>query len=689
VIVNRGRILFDGKTELTYSRDSRKKITLVSRLEDISTERSSKNYSFVLGISHPFTSVDVTVSSHLGKSSDKMTGAFNMKYQTVRRETKTFSVHGEVDKLRKSAFFDMASPVKKISIVGNAREQPFRLSIRYKYDNKAPLSTSFSLDTERRLVNFETNYDLDNPTSEFHLTAEYVNSTAVAAEIFHVVNRLRITDALVTSRLNNSRLLHSRLHWRPSALRELKNFASRHSTKSINRLSEAVDEIVADVSEELRQKNAIVSHELTDELMPLAEASVAMYERNDYHVRDVVDAVLRAMECVRTKMDQAKIAARDLTMPLTGRISETLTTTSNTFKNAFKDMDFEYLHYIRESGLTLNGRVYNMTRHPAVTSLSKRYAEYMNYIRQMRQSPSSNMADRYTSAIYGARDLINPAVMQQTENAYKYWEVKENAQAVLDAIVEWIEEEVERELSDIRATFINIAKPEVTVYDPEHGEIQTEVHLPLPIESLDIVPTIDVTPYVNKARQYIPETPRVSIPTVDMSNLLPPFNAVARLEGNTITTFDGRMYELTHSCTQVLARDFVNGNFSLVLNKIDNNNKSLLIFVDGVAVEILQTGQVKVNDKNINGSLKLNDIVITIVEHEISVDGANSIKVTYSPIDDVYTFTLNGWYYGKTAGLLGTYDNEPSNDFMTSFGKPVSNSARFTKTWDIGTSRCR
>ena len=108
VIVNRGRILFDGKTELTYSRDSRKKITLVSRLEDISTDRSSKNYSFVLGISHPFTSVDVKVSSHMGKSSDKMTGGFNMEYLTVRRETKTFSVNGEVDKLRKSASIDVS-----------------------------------------------------------------------------------------------------------------------------------------------------------------------------------------------------------------------------------------------------------------------------------------------------------------------------------------------------------------------------------------------------------------------------------------------------------------------------------------------------------------------------------------------------------------------------------------------------
>ena len=59
------------------------------------------------------------------------------------------------------------------------------------------------------------------------------------------------------------------------------------------------------------------------------------------------------------------------------------------------------------------GHMYNMTRHPAVSSLGKRYTEYINYMRQMRLSPSFNMADRYTSAIYGAKDMINPTVMQQ------------------------------------------------------------------------------------------------------------------------------------------------------------------------------------------------------------------------------------------------------------------------------------
>lgn len=112
--VNKGRILFDGKTELTYSRDSRKKFTVMSRLEDISNDWSSKNYSFTFGISHPYTSVDVQVSTQFGNSNQKMTGGLDMKYKTVRREVKTISVYGALDKVR-NAFSLNVSQYKSIN----------------------------------------------------------------------------------------------------------------------------------------------------------------------------------------------------------------------------------------------------------------------------------------------------------------------------------------------------------------------------------------------------------------------------------------------------------------------------------------------------------------------------------------------------------------------------------------------
>jgi len=46
------------------------------------------------------------------------------------------------------------------------------------------------------------------------------------------------------------------------------------------------------------------------------------------------------------------------------------------------------------------------------------------------------------------------------------------------------------------------------------------------------------------------------------------------------------------------------------------------------------------------------------------------------------------WYYGKTAGLMGTYDNEPANDMTTSDNTLASNVETLANSWTVG-RRCR
>ena len=107
MMIKSGRVIFDGTTELTYSNDIRKKISISSRLEDRSTYDSS-NYSFIFKVSHPHTSVDVDVASNFGSSKGKLTGSVDVKYLTARQETKQFTVNGEMDKLRKGVSLNVS-----------------------------------------------------------------------------------------------------------------------------------------------------------------------------------------------------------------------------------------------------------------------------------------------------------------------------------------------------------------------------------------------------------------------------------------------------------------------------------------------------------------------------------------------------------------------------------------------------
>ena len=107
MVMNEGRTLFDGKTQLSYSTDSRKTLTLTSRMEDISYGYNNANYSLVFAINHPSTDVDVQMASHFGSSSEKYSAGMNMMYLTARRERKNFALRGQINKLRKQIEFQV------------------------------------------------------------------------------------------------------------------------------------------------------------------------------------------------------------------------------------------------------------------------------------------------------------------------------------------------------------------------------------------------------------------------------------------------------------------------------------------------------------------------------------------------------------------------------------------------------
>lgn len=49
---------------------------------------------------------------------------------------------------------------------------------------------------------------------------------------------------------------------------------------------------------------------------------------------------------------------------------------------------------------------------------------------------------------------------------------------------------------------------------------------------------------------------------------------------------------------------------------------------------------------------------------------------------------VSGWYFGKTAGVFGTMDNEPSTDFLTSRKTMESDLGRFARSWALEPQKC-
>lgn len=95
---------------------------------------------------------------------------------------------------------------------------------------------------------------------------------------------------------------------------------------------------------------------------------------------------------------------------------------------------------------------------------------------------------------------------------------------VVDAIIDMIIEDIEKELSDIKASVFSLTKTTFTVYDPVNGEIQADIHLPIPLRSLDEIPVIDVAPYMTKVEQYKAKLPGMPQISTDVSTWIPPYD---------------------------------------------------------------------------------------------------------------------------------------------------------------------
>lgn len=104
----------------------------------------------------------------------------------------------------------------------------------------------------------------------------------------------------------------------------------------------------------------------------------------------------------------------------------------------------------------------------------------------------------------------HPSFLLQGAWAYKYWQVEENVRKHAQSVVELISEMIKEELEKLTEKVAFLQQSKVTVYDPEQGEIQAEVVLPIHLKSLREMPDLQFYhTYLQQANdaidQYVPD----------------------------------------------------------------------------------------------------------------------------------------------------------------------------------------
>ena len=73
----------------------------------------------------------------------------------------------------------------------------------------------------------------------------------------------------------------------------------------------------------------------------------------------------------------------------------------------------------------------------------------------------------------------------------------------------------------------------------------------------------------------------------------------------------------------------------------------------------------------------------------VRIKDGSGLVVEVDPLHNIHTVQVSYWYHGRTAGVLGTYDNDKTNDMMTSSHEVVDDVTSFVNSWEIGKKSCR
>jgi len=245
-------------------------------------------------------------------------------------------------------------------------------------------------------------------------------------------------------------------------------------------------------------------------------------------------------------------------------------------------------------------------------------------------------------------------------------------------------------------------KSALIVWDEAKGKLEFDVEIPIALKQLATLPTIDdlLARLDNAKREIVANMPKISWTFMDYYyywmprstnavDMIPPFTATGIVAGNQhYFTFDGSFVEFAGDCSYVLARDFVDGKFTVIANyrrtKAGPKRNSITVMTGGKNVEIFNTFKTVVDRDVTELPLNLPEATVRRAgQDQVIVESKKGMTVTCHMKTEICTVAISGWYFGKTGGLLGTYDYEPSTDMTNPMGKRLEDVERFANTWEV------
>ncbi|XP_044764136.1 apolipophorins-like [Coccinella septempunctata] len=153
-----------------------------------------------------------------------------------------------------------------------------------------------------------------------------------------------------------------------------------------------------------------------------------------------------------------------------------------------------------------------------------------------------------------------------------------------------------------------------------------------------------------------------------------------------IFSFDGKVFSLPSSCSFLLARDAVNGNFSIVAEYVDQKLNALT-YSDKTTTVTIKEGKVLLDNVEADYPIEKGDVHVHYLPSMYLLKSSAGVKILCSLQMVGCGIQISGFYHGQLRGLFGNGNNEEFDDFILSDGKIATTASEFVSSYALG-SQC-
>lgn len=732
----------------------RQTVTLEGRLVDESRASNSLRYSGMLRLSHPNSLTDVKLGGTLYGDAEKVGGNVKGEYMTSRdRQMQTAELKAEINKIRKEITAELMTPLDtyKLSTVNRDRSDE---SGDFRYDVTTGCThfnyrSSFDISASDRSCDIKL-YNTDGDSLQ--MFAQFYTPTHMTFDLSREQRGQKINDVRVSLSRSDDRILTGYTNIRPEILRDIQTYyynSMRTPSPVVREWSRTVDKLTSTVRDEMDLKGRYFNDALTplksayntlvndynNKVYEIQSSFNEAYRRNDFYMRDIDQAVKRLSDDISRRLHYKMIELQRCCQAIAESIQRTNQIVAQKFNEAYDWLESETRDvrrdlnermqrtqmYMDAMSRNIQAKMMENTeyirRHPLIARVSNIKAE------DILQLPG--MIAQYVRGTY--EELMNrlQAVYEQTSS-------RPDVQQMKYAVMKYIQENkrvfqylgLENKLNELMQRmnsmnwptmkamleqslneFIQWNRSRWTKFDPQRGEYEFELYMPVDVPDLTWLKQLDMSEYFSNMKKfvgrYMPDEDASLMDTIyaykprsDARDWIPPFKTHASLVGSQhYVTFDKKFYDFAGDCSYLLARDFIDKTFSVVVNYERARSgqpikKSLSVVIDGKQVDIMPDAKMIIDGSRVEMPFRFGNTTVSRHESSVVVKNDLGLEVTCDLPHDHCTVAMPGWYYDKTAGLLGTYDNEPFNDFTTSDKTLTDKPESMAESWTVG-PRCR